>query len=270
MFSLLPIPVKHSSPFYNLGEGFTALTKKAYNTSKIHHHCGKAMNVQASFSQNAHAYGRVNIIQQKVLEALIAKISDTPARILDIGCGRGGVYEAIDWQIEQLVGIDFAPGMLALHPQNDHITLLQQDFNEPAVFKMLQAKTFDRIISSSALQWASDLDATLANIASLNTPVSLSIFTSGTFKTLHETAGIPPLLRSCEEVKTLAEKHFNAEISTLQYTLAFPSVREMFRYMKQSGVGAGRNILGYKEMKRVMETYPLDHLEYEIILIHQE
>jgi len=228
------------------------------------------MNIQESFSQNAHAYGRVNIIQQKVLEALMEKIDDTPAHMLDIGCGRGGVYEAINWNIEHFVGIDFASGMLALHPQKDHITLLQKDFNDPKLFRMLQTEHFDRIISSSALQWAADLDATLANIASLNTPVSLSIFTSGTFKTLHEIAGIPPLLRSREEVIAIVKKHFNAEISTLQYTLAFPSVREMFRYMKQSGVGAGRNILGYKEMKRVMETYPLDHLEYEIVLVHQK
>jgi len=228
------------------------------------------MNIQESFSQNAHTYGRLNIIQKKVLEALMEKIDDAPARILDIGCGRGGVYKAIDWNIEQFIGMDFAPGMLALHPKNDHIILLQQDFNDPAVFKILQTKKFDRIISSSALQWATDLDATLANIASLNTPVSLSIFTSDTFKTLHETAGIPPLLRSREEVLALAKKHFNTQIDILQYTLAFPSVREMFRYMKQSGVGVGRNILGYKEMKRVMETYPLDHLEYEIVLIHQD
>ena len=228
------------------------------------------MNIQASFSQNAHAYGKVNIIQQKVLEALLEKIDDTPARILDVGCGRGGVYEAIDWHIEHFVGIDFAPGMLALHPKSDHITLLEKDFNDPDTFKTLHAESFDRIISSSALQWANDLDMTLQHIASFHTPVSLSIFTSGTFKTLHKAAHIPPLLRSREEVLDLAKKYFDAQIDILHYTLQFPDVRTMFRYMKQSGVGAGRNILGYKEMKRVMNTYPLDHLEYEIVLVHQK
>ena len=228
------------------------------------------MNIQESFSQNAQAYGKVNIIQQKVLEALISNIKDAPARILDIGCGSGAVYHAIDWEIEHFTGIDFAPGMLALHPRNAQVTLLEMDFNDPATFDQLKSVSFDRIVSSSALQWAKNLDITLQQIASMHTPVSLSIFTSGTFKTLHQTAGIPPLLRSHEEVLALAKKHFDAHISTLRYTLTFPSVREMFRYMKQSGVGAGRNILGYKEMKQIMETYPLDHLEYEIILIHQE
>jgi malonyl-CoA O-methyltransferase len=227
------------------------------------------MNIQESFSQNAKEYGKVNIIQQKVLKTLVANIDDTPARILDIGCGRGGVYETIDWHIEHFVGMDFAPGMLALHPKNSHITLLEKDFNDPDVFETLHTESFDRIISSSALQWAKDLDMTLQHIASFHTPVSLSIFTSGTFQTLHKVANIPPLLRSREEVLSVIKKHFDAQVDTLHYTLQFPDVRAMFRYMKQSGVGAGRNILGYREMKRVMESYPLDHLEYEIVLVHQ-
>jgi len=40
--------------------------------------------------------------------------------------------------------------------------------------------------------------------------------------------------------------------------------------MKRSGVGAGRNVLGYKAMKHIMAHYPLDHLEYEIVLLHEK
>jgi len=227
------------------------------------------MKIQQSFSQNAQDYEQVNIIQTRVLEALIAKIEGTPSSILDIGCGSGGVYKAITWELSSFVGIDFAEGMIALHPKGEHITLLREDFNDPDAFDRLSAYRFDRIISSSALQWAEDLDATLGNIAALGAPVSLSVFTSNTFKTLYETAELPPLLRSREEVISLLKKHFDGEIETVNYTLAFDSVREMFRYMKRSGVGAGRNVLGYKMMKRVMEEYPLDHLEYEIVLLHQ-
>jgi malonyl-CoA O-methyltransferase len=228
------------------------------------------MNIQHSFSHNAYAYDDVNIIQKQVLETLIAKIDDSPAHILDIGCGRGGVYEAIGWEIETFTGMDFAEGMLSLHPKADTVTLLLQDFNDPYAFEKLKSTHFDRIISSSALQWASDLDTTLSHIASLKAPVSLSIFTANTFKTLYETAGIPPLLQNREEITSLLTKHFpDAQMETLHYTLQFASVREMFRYMKKSGVGAGRNILGYRKMKQLMTDYPLDHLEYEIILLHE-
>ena len=227
------------------------------------------MKIQREFSQNAKAYNQVNVIQKRVLEELIARIDEKPAHILDIGCGRGGVYQAIDWELSHFVGMDFAQGMIALHPKKKNITLLMKDFNEESSFETLSNYRFDRIISSSALQWAKDLDATLGNIARLGAPVSLSVFTSNTFKTLYETAGLSPLLRSREEVIALLQKYFDANIELLQYTLAFPSVREMFRYMKKSGVGAGRNVLGYKEMKRLMKSYPLDYLEYEIVLIHE-
>jgi malonyl-CoA O-methyltransferase len=228
------------------------------------------MKIQQSFSQNAYAYDQVNIIQKRVLERVLEKIDEKPSSLLDIGCGSGGVYKAVDWDLKCFVGMDFAQGMLERHPKGEHVTLLLKDFNDASSFDALSSYTFDRVISSSALQWAEDLDATLARIAALGAPVSLSIFTSNTFKTLYETAGLPPLLRSRESVITLLKKHFDGEIEIVNYTLAFESVREMFRYMKRSGVGAGRNLLGYKEMKKIMETYPLDHLEYEIVLLHQD
>ena len=228
------------------------------------------MKIRESFSQNANAYERVNIIQKRVLEALVSRINDAPSHILDIGCGSGGLYKMLDWPVETFVGVDFAEGMLALHPKAENVTLMQCDFNDPSLFTNLSSYSFDRIVSASALQWADDLDGVLANIAALNTPVSLAIFTSHTFKTLYQTANLPPLLRSREETVALLEKHFDGKIDILEYTLAFPSVREMFRYMKQSGVGAGRNVLGYAEMKRLMETYPLDYLEYEIVLLHEK
>jgi malonyl-CoA O-methyltransferase len=228
------------------------------------------MKIQQSFSQNAYAYDQVNIIQKKVLDKLLEKIDQKPSSLLDIGCGSGGLYKAVDWELKCFVGIDFAQGMLDLHPKGEHVTLLLKDFNDAASFDALASYTFDRVVSSSALQWAKDLDATLSRIAALDTPVSFSIFTSNTFKTLYETAGLPPMLRSREVVIELLEKHFEGEIEVVNYTLSFKSVREMFRYMKRSGVGAGRNLLGYKEMKMIMETYPLDHLEYEIVLFHQD
>jgi malonyl-CoA O-methyltransferase len=227
------------------------------------------MKVQREFSQNAKAYEEVNVIQKKVLQELIGKIDDAPRRILDIGCGSGTLYRALNWPVTRFVGMDFAQGMLDLHPRDPTVTLLQADFNEPHAFEGLDVCHFDRIVSSSALQWATDLDVTLDHIARLGAPVSLAIFTSNTFRTLYEVSGLEPILRDREAVIALLKKHFRGEVEILRYTLAFDSVRDMFRYMKKSGVGAGRNVLGYKEMKSLMREYPLDHLEYEIVLLHE-
>ncbi len=227
------------------------------------------MKIKNEFSQNAKAYNNFNVIQTKVAKELIDTILDTPSSILDIGCGRGEMYKSISWPLKNFVGIDFAEGMLELHPKEEHIELFVKDFNDQTCFQNLKHYEFDRIIAASALQWADDLNKTFQNIRTLNSPVTFAIFTSGTFKTLYETASIPPLLRSREELMRLSEKYFNAEYKVLKYTLEFDSVRDMFRYMKKSGVGGARNILSYKQMKKLMNDYPLNYLEYEILIIHE-
>lgn len=229
------------------------------------------MKIQNEFSQNAENYNTYNIIQTKVIEEIIHTISDDkPKSLLDIGCGRGGLYKSITWPLIKFIGVDFAQGMIDLHPKNKHIELSVKDFNDLKCFDDVEASTLDRIVSASALQWAIDLDKTFQKISTLNVPVTFAIFTSGTFKTLHETASIPPLLRSSEEVMKLSKKYFNANYKILKYTLEFSSVRDMFQYMKKSGVSGARNILSFKQMKTLMNEYTLDHLEFEILLIHEE
>ncbi len=229
------------------------------------------MKVQNEFSRYADQYGNYNIIQEKVVSKLLDDLNEHPQRILDLGCGKGALFSAIDWQVEHFVGVDFAPGMLELHPkEGDNVGVLEcvyGDFNDLALFEQLSYSAFDRIFSASALQWADDLETVFCNIASLKRPVSLAIFSGSTFKTLFETADIKPLLRSSEEVTSMAKRYFNAEVETVRYKLGFDSVREMFRYIKRSGVSGNRNLLGYKEMKKLMSSYPLDYLEFEVIFI---
>jgi malonyl-CoA O-methyltransferase len=228
------------------------------------------MKVQNAFSSNAKTYDEFNIIQTRIIKELTCTLYGQPRFILDIGCGSGGMYKAIPWSLKRFVGIDFAEGMLELHPKNESVMLLAKDFNDEHCFEEICHLDFDRIVSASALQWAEDLDAMFKKIAAFNVPVSLAIFTSGTFKTLYETAAIPPLLRSADQVKALAQKYFNAQYELKQYTLEFSSVREMFRYMKKSGVSGGRNVLNYKQMKALMSSYPLDYLEFEILIISED
>lgn len=225
------------------------------------------MNVLNAFSRYAEHYGSYNIIQERVADRLVAGVSDAPQAILDIGCGRGAVAKRIDWPYRSFVGVDFAPGMLGLHPEGEHIECVRADFDDPKLYAALKSRRFDRIFSASALQWSQDLAHTFALIRSLDAPVSLAIFTSGTFQTLFETAKMPLLLRSAEEVEVLAKRFFNASCEVVRYSLRFENTRDMFRYIKRSGVSGSRNVLTYKETKRLMDTYPLDYLEFEVIFI---
>jgi len=225
------------------------------------------MNISNEFSRYAEYYGSYNIIQEKVAEKLVGDVTDSPQHILDIGCGRGAVAKRIDWKYRSFTGVDFAPRMLELHPKGEGIDCIHGDFDDPKLYAFLKNRHFDRIFSASALQWSPDLAHTFAMIRSLNAPVSLAVFTSGTFETLFKTADLPPLLRSTKEVETLAKRYFDASCEVVRYSLSFDSVRDMFRYIKRSGVSGNRNVLTYSETKRLMQSYPLDYLEFEVLFI---
>ncbi len=225
------------------------------------------MNVSSEFSRFADHYGDYDIIQQKVADRLVASIPDRPKTILDIGCGRGAVAERIDWPYTRFVGVDFAPRMLELHPKNERMECIYGDFGNPDLYAWLQSYTFDRIFSASALQWSPDLAHTFRLIRSLDAPVSLAIFTAGTFRTLFDTAGIAPLLPSADEPSSLSESIPGASCEMVNYSLSFENTREMFRYIKRSGVSGNRNILSYRQTKALMQSYPLGYLEFEVLFI---
>ncbi|HEY3487638.1 MAG TPA: methyltransferase [Gammaproteobacteria bacterium] len=224
--------------------------------------------VREEFSQNAGTYGRYNIIQNQVVGKLLQRISDCPRSVLDLGCGDGAVYKAITWPLQSFTAVDFAPGMLELHPAAPEVEMIFGDFNDPDLFKKLQSRKFDRVVSASALQWAGNMDSIFGHIHKMNAPVSLAIFTSGTFSEIYRTAAIPPILLSAEEIINSATKYFSAEYTVEKYTLNFQSVREMFRYIKKSGVSGGRKILDYRQAKRLMQAYPLQYLEFEVLFMH--
>lgn len=226
------------------------------------------MKINEEFSKYAAHYGRYNIIQEQVASKLLSHVKNFPLRILDLGCGSGAIIKKIDWQYEQFVGVDFAQGMLDLHPKASNIECVYGDFNDPKLYKQLRSKDFDYILSSSALQWTQDLDLVMAKIKEFNTPVSLAIFTAGTFDTLHKTASLKPLLRSKEEVYALQKKYYDVNFEVVQYKLEFENTREMFRYIKKSGVSGSRNELSYKETKTLMNQYPLNYLEFEVVFIY--
>ena len=106
------------------------------------------------------------------------------------------------------------------------------------------------------------------NIKKLNAPIAFAIFTSNTFKTLNETASINSILRSADEVNELQKKYFNVEFEVVNYKLEFESTRDMFKYIKKSGVSGARKILSFKESKKLLNEYPIDYLEFEVAFIY--
>lgn len=224
-------------------------------------------NIKSQFSNNAITYDKYNLIQRKVIKQLLNNTASKPKAILDLGCGTGYLYNSINWQINNFIAVDFSKEMLSLHPYEHNVKCIVGDFNDRSLFDNLGQYNIDRIFSSASLQWATDLDATFKYIKSLNVPVSFSIFTANTFKTLFATANLQPILRTVDEVSSLANQYFDAHYETVRYTLSFNSTLDMLRYIKASGVSAGRNALDYRSMKKLIDNYPLDYLEFEVLFI---
>ena len=225
------------------------------------------MKISSEFSKYAQEYDSLNSVQTLVIEKLLRDISYKPKYILDLGCGSGALCESISWNYKHFTGVDFAPGMLELHPKSKKIEAIYGDFNDATLFENLSTYKFEHIFSASALQWAENLEDVFKQINSLNIPISLAIFTSGTFKTLNKTASLNSLLRDKEEINNLQTRYFKADFEVVEYKLAFESTRDMFRYIKKSGVSGSRNILSFKETKKLMKEYPLNYLEFEVAFI---
>jgi len=226
------------------------------------------MKVSSEFSKYANKYDEYSIIQDKVAKKLLSMVKDEPKYILDLGCGSGRLSKDITWKYEKLLGIDFALGMIDIHPRAKNIECMYGDFNDSALFRdKLSKYNFDYILSASALQWSDDIEKTFKDIKSLNSSVALAIFTSNTFSTLYKTASLKPLLPTKEKVYELQKRYFNINFEIVEYKLKFNNVRDMFKYIKRSGVSGSRNILTFKQMKKLMDEYPLDYLEFEVVFV---
>ena len=228
------------------------------------------MKVSQEFSKYAKSYSSYNIIQNKVIDHLLLKLlgcKNKPQNILDIGCGNGSLCKKIDWEYEHFTGVDFAPGMLELHPKSKKIECIYGDFNDHTLFENLFTYNYDFIFSASSLQWANDLESVFSNIKAIGAPLALGIFTSGTFKTLNKTANLKPILKSAKYIEELQKKYFDVNFEVVEYKLEFESTTEMFRYIKKSGVSGSRGVLNYKQTKELIENYPLNYLEFEVVFI---
>jgi len=215
--------------------------------------------VKREFSKFAKEYAKKNIIQKQIIKQYRSFLANSS--ILDLGCGNGALLEFIT--PKKYIGIDFSQEMLNLHPHSNTYCL---DFNTKECWEFIKQQNFDILVSFSALQWANDLNFIFKNIKSLNKPFLLAIFTSNTFKTIHQTANITSPIHSKEDILKYS-KILDPKIKILNYKLHFEDKFEMFRYIKRSGVSSGEKKLSYKEIKTLIENYPLNYLEFEIIIL---
>ena len=229
------------------------------------------MKVVKEFSRYAHEYNRYSVIQKAVAQKLCALLErKSYDKILDIGAGDGAVYKNLLRQninISSFVALDFSQEMLEIHPTDSNIEKLCLDFNKDDFSFHFKPKEFDLIISSSALQWSSNLSSIFKEISPLANEFLFSFFTANTFKTLHRVLEIESPILTKEEILDSLDIYFEYELEVVEYRMNFESVHEMLRYIKHSGVSGGRKQLSYMQIKNLMSIYPLDYLEFEVMFV---
>jgi len=223
------------------------------------------------FSRFAHQYNRYNMIQVEVAKALVEQLPVGEYRtIVDIGCGSGEVYKNIERSghyFSEYIALDSSKEMLEIHPSAENIVKFQADFNVPETYSHFHPDSKSILLSSSALQWSKDFDFTIRQLSLKFEKAYFAIFTAGTFKTLHQIAKIDSPIYTKQEIQEVLKKYYNASFNTMVYRLDFENVRDMFQYIKKSGVSGGEKQLSYKQTKHVMQNYPLKYLEFEVLFM---
>ncbi len=220
------------------------------------------------FSKNAKNYEEYNIIQKKVAKKTLSLIDKSCKSILDLGCGSGGIYRYIDWELDKFVGVDSSKNMCSLHPKSDNVEIINMDYEKSILYdEVLKDRKFDIVCSSSSLQWCKNLPKTVQNFSKLSDRCAASIFCDKTFKTIYQISGLDTFLPKYEEVVEIFSNYYDIEFQREFYKLYFEDNISKFRYIKKSGVSGGVKRLSYKETKRLIDEYPLEYLEFEVLYI---
>ena len=209
-----------------------------------------------NFDKFANSYEKYNIIQKKIIKKYMSSLD---SRVVDLGCGSEGICKYRDFDF--YLGIDASENMLKLNPCNT----LKLDFNTKECFETIKKYNFNQIVSFSALQWAKDLEFVFKEIKNLNKKFLLTLFTSKTFASLHKELNIISPIYSKEEILKYA-KILNPKIEILEYELFFSTPKDMFNYIKFSGV-KGEVRANIKDIKRFLKEIPTNRLEFEIVVL---
>jgi malonyl-CoA O-methyltransferase len=224
------------------------------------------LSVKNQFSKYANEYKNHNIIQQIVAKSLVRELKFQPKRILELGCGSGQVFNHISWEVEFYKAIDASASMCELHPKSVNIEVKCLNFDTQDFINEIRNDSYDIVLSSSALQWSNDLSKIVQHLSYITKEINAVLFTSNTFKTIQEITKTKSPILDEDSIKEAFLKFFNCEFETILYKLEFDNKKDLFDYIKKSGV-SGEKSLSYSDSKKLYKEYPYNYLEFEVIFV---
>jgi malonyl-CoA O-methyltransferase len=218
------------------------------------------MSVEKAFSRSSRNYESRGFIQNQVAKNLVGRVKERPKHILDLGCGSGFIYKNIDWEFDKFIGVDFSKEMLKLHPK----------FKTELIFENFDALKFpksDTLISSSSLQWSSNLKELLEKISELEIPTYLSLFTSKTFSEVHKYFQTSSPIYSLNEILSFANG-FQYEVENFE--IEFSNSREVLKYIKESGVSGGGLSISPNQIRNFISEDVIQNITLEIVYLWRD
>ena len=269
-----------------------------------------------SFNKNSRLYAKNCALQSEVAKNLLSFCEvEKYRKIIDLGAGSGNVALNLSQIlgksgicVNNFIALDSSPNMLSLHPKKlphiAQIRLIECDFE-----KYNFSDDFDLILSSSALQWAKDLDSFFKKMRvaferessadsceSKYSPAlaegargrvdsreskivsqdfceskkfAFAIFTAESLRELHAFLGTKSPLKSATEILSIAQKYFCVESKIARFTRTFSTRKELLGYLKNSALLGGGNI-AFKDKKRLKCAFPHKMLNFEVLFIKNQ
>lgn len=224
------------------------------------------MLVKNQFSKYAKEYSNHNIIQQIIAKSLVRDIKSKPKKILELGCGSGQIIQHIDFEFDFYKAIDSSASMCALHPKMSNLEVKCFDFDSKEFLDEIKNDSYDTVLSSSALQWSKDLENIIKHLSVITKEINAVLFTSNTFKTIQKLTNTKSPILDEKTIKEAFSKYFDCEFETILYKLEFECKKDIFSYIKKSGVSGNSN-LDFKSAKKLYKEYDLNYLEFEVIFV---
>ena len=238
--------------------------------------------VRASFSRAADSYDAAAVLQKRVREEMLDRLSlinIAPQTILDAGCGTGFGSYALQKQFKsaQLVSLDIAFKMLQK-------TAEQQPWLQKLAQKILHkqqlvcadieslpiaSNSINLLWSNLALQWCNDLDAAFNEAARVLQPDGLFIFSTfgpDTLKELRTASSnghthVSRFIDMHDIGDALTRAGFSAPVLDVEYyTLTYDDVKGVMKDLKSIGahnatVGRNRGLAGKGFLQNLIQNY---------------
>ncbi len=231
--------------------------------------------VRRNAQRAAAGYDASAVFQARVRERMIERldwIAFTPETAVDLGCGTGHAARAIAarWPQARVIGIDFAPAMLAEAVRQDVAGRCEYLDADALALPLPDAST-DLLFCNLMLPWCDDLDAAFAEIGRVLRPRGLLSFSTLGPDTLVE---LREAWRAADDgchVIPFTDMHDIGDgliraglaepvLDVSRYTLTYPDLRSLMQDLKATGAqnAAGdrpRGLTGRRRLRLVEQAY---------------